>query len=169
VTRHSFALSLEKSHAQADAPWWIEVYRAAFPTLQSAVCMRHDGWAQRGGIDRVLVLGGGKTLSVDEKVRDQDWDDILLEFWSDEGRKIPGWIAKDLACDFIAYAFVPSQRCYLLPFQTLRKAWHDNRREWVNKYRIVDAENDGYTTKSVAVPIDVLMAALRDAMKIVWH
>lgn len=168
MTVHDFHESLAKSHAQANAPWWIEVYRRAFPDLEAAVNVRNDGWAQRGGIDRVLTLASGKTLHVDEKVRDADWPDILLEYWSDEGRKIRGWVAKDLACDFIAYAFVPSQTCYLLPFQTLRAAWREHCREWVGAYQRVEAQNNGYVTVSVAVPTEVLLGALRDAMVIWW-
>lgn len=164
MTVHDFRESLAKSHAQADAPWWFEVYRKAFPDLESFVCVRQDGWAQRGGIDRVLTLSSGKTLSIDEKVRYKDRDDIALEYWSDKARKIPGWVAKDLACDFIAYAFVPSGRCYLLPFQTLRRAWRENHKSWVKEHYQVVAENPGYKTISVAVPIPVLMKALGDAM-----
>ena len=47
---HQFRESLELSHQFSDAPWWMEVYRAAFPDLAAAVCVRDDGWAQRGGI-----------------------------------------------------------------------------------------------------------------------
>lgn len=166
--QHIFSESLALSHAQADAPWWFDVYRAAFPDMCSAVCVRADGWAQRGGIDRVITLSSGKTLTVDEKVRAEDWPDIALEYWSDEQRRIPGWVAKDLACDFIAYAFVPSQTCHLLPFQTLRQAWRINCREWVKKYRPVRAPNKGYVTVSVAVPTRVLLNALADAMTVTW-
>lgn len=165
---HDFQESLAKSQAQADAPWWLDVYRLAFPDLVSAVSVRDDGWAQRGGIDRVLTLRSGKTLTVDEKVREKDWPDILLEYWSDQERCILGWVAKDLACDFIAYAFVPSETCYLFPFPTLRRVWRLNHRAWVNDYREVKARNRGYTTVSVAVPTDILLAALGDAMKVVW-
>lgn len=161
---HNFEESNAKSIAQADAPWWLEIYRNAFPDLVSFACVRQDGWAQRGGIDRVLTLSSGKTLSIDEKVRYKDRDDIALEYWSNKERKVPGWIAKDLACDFIAYAFVPSGRCYLLPFQTLRRAWRDNHKQWVSEYFKVVAQNPGYQTISVAVPIPVLMEALGDAM-----
>jgi len=164
MTVHDFRESLQKAADQADAPWWLGVYRKAFPDLESCVSVREDGWAQRGGIDRVLTLKSGRTLSVDEKVRYKDRDDIALEYWSDEARKIRGWVAKDLACDFIAYAFVPSGRCYLLPFQTLRRAWRDNRKEWVRDHFRVEAENPGYKTISVAVPIAILMSALGDAM-----
>lgn len=166
---HDFRESLERSHAYADAPWWLAVYREAFQDLQSAVSVRNDGWAQRGGIDRVLTLACGRTLTVDEKVREQDWPDILLEYWSDEARKIRGWIAKPLACDFIAYAFVPSATCYLLPFQTLRRAWKINRKIWVANHRPVRAQNNGYVTVSVAVPIPILLDALSDALAIRWQ
>ena len=165
---HDFEESLAKSHAYANAPWWLDVYRLAFPDLESAVNVRNDGWAQRGGIDRVLTLSSGKTLSVDEKVREKDWPDIALEYWSDREKKISGWVAADLACDFIAYAFVPSQTCYLLPFQTLRRAWRENCKEWVGKFPKITAQNNGYETVLVGVPIPVLMKALSDAMQIHW-
>ncbi len=165
---HDFEESLAQSHAQADAPWWQEVYRQAFPGLATMVCVRNDGWAQRGGIDRVLTMHSGKTIWVDEKVREKNWPDILLEYLSDEERGSLGWVAKELACDFIAYAFIPSQTCYLLPFQTLRRAWRGNGRGWIAKYKRIPAQNKGYVTVSVAVPISVLMAALGDAMKVRW-
>ena len=140
------------------------------------VSVRKDGWAQRGGIDRVLVLGSGKTLQVDEKVRSKDYDDILLEYWSDVGRQSLGWVAKDLSCDFIAYAFVPSQRCFLLPFPILRRAWHSFGKEWIrcgeqglHGFRKVEADNGNYTTVSVAVPVDLLMSALSDSMIVTWE
>lgn len=175
---HEFSASLAKSHAQESAEWWPRVYRAAFPGLMSAVSVRQDGWAQRGGIDRVLTLASGKTLSVDEKVRYRDYDDVLLEYWSvfRDGKGVtPGWVAKDLACDYIAYAWVPSERCLLLPFQDLRRAWRKNHREWValgergtmGFFKSV-AQNDGYETVAVCVPSAVLLDAIRDAMLVSW-
>jgi hypothetical protein len=98
------------------------VYRRALPRLASAVSVRDDGWAQRGGIDRLLTLSCGRTYSVDEKVRTQAWPDILLEQWSDEARQSPGWVQKPLACDFIAYAFAPTGVCYFLPVPALQRA-----------------------------------------------
>lgn len=175
MTVHDFKTSLARSHEMEDAPWWEPVYRRAFPAFHSMMSVRRDGWAQRGGIDRVVTLKSGKTLTIDEKVRDSDWPDILLERWSDVGRKTPGWIQKDLACDFIAYAFIPSQQCYLLPFLTLRKAWIDNGREWVsfaeqrkNGFAIIDAKNRGYITQSVAVPKSELLKSLTDSMAVSW-
>ena len=166
---HDFEKSLAKSNAQVDAPWWRTVYLKAFPDLQSMVCVRNDGWAQRGGIDRVLTLASGKTLCIDEKVREKDWPDIALEYWSNAEKKVPGWVAKDLACDFIAYAFIPSQTCHLIPFQTLRAAWRKNHKIWVRTFQKIEAQNKDYTTISVCVPKDILLKALSDAMTVTWR
>jgi hypothetical protein len=165
---HDFKTSLAKSHAQTDAPWWREVYEQAFPGLVSMTCVRGDGWAQRGGIDRVLTLGSGKTHTVDEKVRDKAWPDILLEIWSDEKRRKRGWIQKELACDYIAYAFIPIATCYLLPFPTLRRAWRANGQDWIARFPRIEAKNTGYVTVSVAVPIGDLLNAMNDAMTVYW-
>lgn len=161
---HDFATSLALSHSYADAPWWLDIYRRAFPTLVTAVSVRDDGWAQRGGIDRVLTLACGRTYTVDEKVRTNDWPDILLEQWSDEARRSPGWVQKPLACDFIAYAFAPSRRCYLLPVALLQRAWRMNGRGWIEEYGQRRARNTSWTSASVPVPIAVLREAISEAM-----
>ena len=168
MTVHDFDESLAYSHSQADAPYWEVVYKKAFPNFAGMVCVRKDGWAQRGGIDRVITFKSGKTVTVDEKARKKVWPDVALERWSDEARKKPGWMQKDLACDFIAYAWVPKQRCLLLPFPTLRRAWLDNGRQWIKDHKEIRAENHKYTTVSVAVPTEILMKALQDAMLVEW-
>ncbi len=164
---HNFKDSLALSEAYSDAPWWLDVYRRAFPRLASAVSVRDDGWAQRGGIDRVLTMECGRTYSVDEKVRTKDWPDILLEQWSDEARRVAGWIQKPLACDFIAYAFAASGVCYLLPVAPLQRAWRRNGKDWVARYGTRRAQNVGYVSVGVPVPRDVLLRAIADAMIVV--
>ena len=161
---HRFRDSLALSESFTDAPWWSELYRKAFPSMVSAVSVRDDGWAQRGGIDRVITIACGRVFTVDEKVRTNDWPDILLERWSDEVRAKPGWIQKPLACDFIAYAFAPSRRCYLLPVAPLQRAWRLNGRHWIDQYGERRARNVGYCSSNVPVPIETLMGAIAAAM-----
>lgn len=166
---HDFQSSLALSNSLSDAPWWLDLYRQAFPTLVSAVSVRDDGWAQRGGIDRVLTLACGRTYTVDEKVRTNEWPDILLEEWSDEARRSPGWVLKPLACDFIAYAFAPSRRCYLLPVAPLQRAWRLHGDDWTQVYGYRRARNPGYMTACVPVPIPVLMREIMRAMVVQAH
>ena len=116
----------------------------------------------------MLTLKSGRTITVDEKVREKDWSDILLERWSDVDRKTPGWVQKQLACDYIAYAFIPSRTCYLFDTLTLQRAWRINGLDWISRYREVRAQNHGYTTVCVPVPRDVLFEAMAGAMKIQW-
>ena len=175
---HDFDKSLALSHEQEGAEWWPKVYRAAFPNLLSMVSVRQNGWAQRGGIDRVLTLNCGKTLNIDEKVRQKDYGDVLLEYWSvmRDGKGVTrGWAAKDLACDYLAYAWIPTERCLLIPFQELRRAWRAHGREWVTLglqetcgFCVVDAQNNGYVTRSVCVPESAFMDAIRESMLIRW-
>lgn len=165
---NDFRRDLAWSHSQSDAPWWEDVYRQAFPDFSAMHDVRADGWAQRGGIDRQVILCDGTVLKVDEKARRTSYDDFLLEYYSDSERRTPGWMAKPLTCDYIAYAFVPSRTCYLLPYQLLRRAWWRHRTEWVGRHRVVRAPNNGYTTVSVAVPIPVVLAALTGAMAVRW-
>jgi len=165
---HDFDDSLALSHQYSNARWWLEVYRKAFPNMRACVNVRKDGWAQRAGIDRVLTLECGRQIKIDEKVRLENWDDILLERWSDEARRIPGWIQKPLACDFIAYAFVPTCTCYLLPTLTLQRAWRLCGRDWCARHKEIRAHNPNYVTVSVAVPIAELFAAISNAMRIQW-
>ena len=75
---------------------------------------------------------------------------------------------KPLACEFIAYAFAPSQICYLLPTLTLQRAWRMHGVKWTESYGEVRAKNRGYVTVSVAVPTAELLQSMGDAMRVRW-
>jgi len=175
---HDFQESLALSHKYEDAPWWKGVYKRAFVGFRGMYSVRRDGWWQRAGIDRVILLSNSKQVLVDEKVRSHDWGDILLERWSDKARKVPGWMQKNQACDYIAYAFAPTGVCYLLPFLQLRAAWVKHGLDWIARaeseleenrgWRVVPAENKTYVTESIAVPTAVLLSALLGALRITF-
>ena len=178
----TFAERQALSQSYSAAPWWEQVYREAFPSMIDMRLVNGDGWAQRGGIDRVILLADGTHLKVDEKVREDNWPDILLEVWSDHGKRIPGWahLSKHLTCDFIAYALIPTATCYLLPYQLLRRALVRHGNDWWaacdqqrNGFRFVDAHNrDGqrtWVTRSIVVPTPVLLNAIRDALTVQWQ
>lgn len=104
---------LAYSHANANLPCWKQTYEDFFgPGITVSKPHTIDCDAQRKGVDRTVVLDGGKAYRIDEKSRREDYGDILLEYESDSGK--PGWICKPLECDYIAYA-VPGKRPYMLP------------------------------------------------------
>jgi len=176
MTTHDFKVSLTKSHEWADAPWWKEIYEQAFPgcLMQD---MRADGPWQRMGIDRRLHLPNCTTVTVDEKVRSEDWNDFLIEaysVWKPETRRQVGWI-ETASCDYLAYAFIPSRRCWLLPMRELQRVWAENRRSWWrlaahrdDGFRFTEAKNRGYITLSLAVPIPIVLDAVRDSLLFTW-
>jgi hypothetical protein len=59
---------------------------------------------------------------------------VLLEQWSDEDRRSPGWAQRPLVCQFNAHAFAPFRRCYLLPGTPLQRAWRMCGRRWLDRY-----------------------------------
>lgn len=167
---HDFTSSLAYSHAAEDLPLWEQVYRRAFWNFQGMHNHRQDGDHQRLGVDRTVVLSNGKCIAIDEKVRDVDYGDILLEYWSNEERRVPGWVCKPLLCDFIAYAVKPAGKCFLLPVPALQLAWQIHGDEWRTKWKRIEAVNrvgaGHYTTVSVGVPIKVLFPAIGSALRI---
>lgn len=160
---HDFITQLEYSEEASDAPFWDKVYRKAFPSLVNHMPCPGDFATQRDGIDRLILLNNGRVLRIDEKKRREVYQDILLEYVSNDTTKAPGWMEKNLVIDYLAYAFMPTRKVYLLDWLTLRRAWVVNRDQWKAKYRNIYAKNNGYTTKSVAVPIYVLQRAVNEA------
>lgn len=163
---HDFAESLAASHAASDLPIWEQIYRRAFPTFCAMVDHRDDGEHQRAGIDRSVILANSKQLLIDEKVRNKDYGDILLEYVSNDRFNSPGWVCKPLRADYIAYAIVPAGRCYLLPVIQLQIAWERHGELWKREFRNVPAQNNGYTTHSVAVPPERLFPAIGGALRV---
>lgn len=167
---HSFEESLAWGEEASAEPFWDAVYRKAFPDLVTISRNAANNSAQRLGIDRWIHLSSGKTLTVDEKRRKLDRQDILLEYLSNDRTNAPGWIEKDLQIDFLAYAFVESGRCYLFCWPMLRRTWIAFKEEWLHRayaedpgFRLIEARNRGYTTKSIAVPTTVLLSAVKNA------
>jgi hypothetical protein len=169
----------EQSHAfgeaAADDPLWEEFYRALFPGLVSIAKNVRGNVGQFAGIDRWLCLSSGKVLSVDEKRRSVDYGDIALEFVSNGRRHavVDGWIEKDLAIDYLAYAIIPARRCYLFPWPALRASWGRCAKEWIKAaaqerkgFKLIAAENPTYWTWSVCLPAEHLAKSVSQSLQV---
>ena len=160
---HDFDQCLEFSEAASDEPFWDAVYRKAFPSMLWHQVCNGDTNGQRRGVDRLVYLSNDSVLRIDEKKRREQYTDILLEYISVDTTGAPGWIEKDLAIDYLAYAFMPTRRVYLFDWLMLRRAWLGYGARWKQKYRNIKARNNGYHTHGVAVPIGVIQNAVADA------
>lgn len=135
-------------------PFWDEVYKKAFKNMTNHMRGKKEYCAsQINGVDRIIYLENGKTITIDEKVRTKLYSDILLEYISNDKHNTPGWMEKDLSIDYLAYAFLPNSTVYLFDWRMLKRAWDQWKDEWKKIYKIARAENLGYTTISVCVPI----------------
>jgi len=143
--------SLEASQER----FWDKVYKKAFPDMiKSEICS--DLHWQKQGVDRVIYMSSGHSIHIDEKIRRKVYNDILLEFLSNDVTGAPGWMEKSLSIDYMAYAFLPIKKVYLFPWQMLRRTWISFKEEWTNKYPTIKAQNNGYVTHSLAIPLSVL-------------
>lgn len=171
--KHDFSESLAFSHDFEDNPVWSYVYKKAFVDMVEMVSYRQDGFWQREGIDRGVVLSNTKQIFIDEKVRGRNkitgkvYDDIALEIYSNEEKKSPGWITKQLRADYIAYLIAPLGVCHLLPVVQLQAAYSANKDSWIDKYRnLIRSKNNGYTTLSIGIPVNVLYPAIGSQLRV---
>lgn len=167
IMAHNFAERLAYSEHDDDESFWLDAYRQYFPDMVTQTPIRRDCLAQRLGMDRLIVLQSGATVAIDEKKRAENWKDVLLEYIANDRSGAPGWIEKDLQIDYIAYAFMPSHKVYLLNWLLLRRAWKLNKTLWLRQYKPVPAQNDGYVTWSLPVPLGTLFYALNQAVLVV--
>lgn len=163
MTVHDFNERLRFSQMGGDETFWSAVYCKAFPSMVSHMPCPGDTVSQRMGIDRIILLANGRTLAIDEKKREKDYSDILLEYLSNDKTGAKGWIEKDLSIDYLAYAFMPSKRVYLFDWCMLQRAWSYFGNEWKRKYKPVIAKNNGYRTHSIPVPRHELLNAVSRA------
>ena len=137
-------------------------YRRVFSDLVR-IELVEDLKLQRLGIDKLLHMGNGQRIAIDEKKRRTDYGDILLELWSvyEKGKK--GWLFTSY-CHYIVYAIMPTQKVYLLPMALLRMAWKNNSVEWERNYKQIVAQNADYKTVNIAIPPSVLLPAISKEM-----
>lgn len=177
VVVHDFQERLEYSAELSDENAWVDFYKRIWPDMIAAVRIDKHSQLQKWGIDREILLPNGKRFSIDEKKREVDYGDLLVEEWSVadydpktktvlKGRKI-GWsLDKDKRCDFIAYSIPSAGKCYLLPFELTRKACEHNLDRWKKLPRAYPkaAKNKDYWTINIAVPWEYFKVAMFQQM-----
>jgi len=123
---------------------------------------------QLKGIDKTIIFNSGYEITIDEKKRRVDYNDILIELVSNKGTKRQGWLFTT-QCDYIAYAIMPKKTIYLIPTTLLKLAWVENQIKWESNYKKIEAKNKDnngreFITISIPIPIKVLLEGLQKQM-----
>lgn len=169
---HDFDACLQKSHDAHDLPIWEQMYRQAFPDMLAMHDHRDDGYWQRAGIDRSIILRSSKQILIDEKVRGTNrktgrvYTDIAIEYVSNDHTGALGWAEKPLAADYIAYAIAPKGVGYLLPVPHFQAAWRLHKDEWLKQFHNREAPNEGYKTLFCPVPVAALFRAMGQQLRL---
>lgn len=129
----------------------------------------------RNGTDYWVGRNCDRPLSIDAKVRRQDWwrrhpkeDDLALELWSVVEKEVIGWTFNERKqTDYILWLWQDTGRWCLVPFPMLCAVANDNREEWSNAYRH-DTQHTprsngypgGYHSECIFVPRNVVWRAI---------
>lgn len=122
----------------------------------------YDKERQLKGIDVVIHFLNGHSINIDEKIRRGEWNDIVIEVYSDKNKKKKGWIFGKHT-DYICYYF-ESGRLYLFPYLLLQSYFFNQIIPNYQDYKTIDAVNQHYTTLSVIVPFHQLFTGLKAEM-----
>ena len=118
----------------------------------------------RTGTDWWVELRTSKHLSVDCKVRAEDWasksaqDDLALETWSVLESEVVGWTRdRDKRTDYVLWLWTDTGRWCLVPFPMLCRAFEINWRSWKEQYKTARqftprTGGRGYHSECVFVP-----------------
>jgi hypothetical protein len=160
---HEFQRDLEWSTRSAAEMLWERVWTQHFGIRLRHMLAVGDLELQRAGVDRILVLRDSAIL-VDEKERRSDFDDVLLEVYSRHyanGHRVDGWAIDDSkVTHLIAYAVPRRGLCWVFEAPVLRQVTRKNMDTWHEQFggwKV--AQNRHYSTLSLAVPTDILLAA----------
>lgn len=124
----------------------------------------------RTGTDWWVEHASGRHLSVDCKVRDEDWaakakpqDDLALEIWSVVERQKIGWTRDSRKrCDYVLWLWKDTRRWVLVPFAMLCAVFTEHVDMWRQQYRCAQqfTSDGGYHSECVFVPRRVVWAAI---------
>jgi hypothetical protein len=142
------------------------VYQSYFLDLIGTIRVPWEQAAvQQSGVDRIVNLPN-KTLYVEEKIRLKHYNDVWLEYTSNDQSNSLGWVERDLNIDYLLYAFLESKTAYFFDWRKLKKAWNANKERWIELYKAPPAKNKGYSSLGCAIPIGVLQKAMAQQSKI---
>jgi len=169
IKLHNFFINKGKAEQHTQ-----DVNRALFQLFPflSEITQCEDIDLDKRGVDKILKLlffDSGKMITInviiDEKIRFEDYGDILLEEWSNKEKRIAGWACRKKITDFILFYWPPTGRLIILPFLLLQAIYVKNYKKWRKLYGTKEAENKNYVTTNIPVPTEIIMSEMINIMQ----
>ncbi len=166
---YDFDQELKASEGVAVGSTVAEILLAQLPSALNAH-KAHDH-NDRQGTDWWVEMRAGHFVSVDCKIRKQDWlakgkDDLALETWSVVEKRKVGW-TRDVnkRTDYVLWLWKDTGRFVLIPFQMLLRVFESHWQVWRKKYqcnvqKTVRGGGREYHSECVFVPRKDLWAAI---------
>lgn len=156
VADHGFQRKLKES--MQHLPRVREVLRRRLLAIDVEVADEAD---DRYGIDYWATLTSGERVGVDLKVRDQEYDDLLIETISNTSTRQVGWtIDPTKRTDFVLYLWPESEQ--LISYPQLRAAATENAERWTVIGKGGESTTDGgtYRTRWLALKDAEILAGM---------
>lgn len=162
---YSFYDQLHRSQGNHSGQGIDAILLHAIPGAVAVYPAHHSN--DRHGTDYWVEHARGHHLSVDVKVRAEDWaaaDDLALETWSVVERQKIGW-TRDAAkrTDYVLWFWQDTGRWCLVPFAMLCAVFQEHWQAWAASYPVHEQftpEFGGYHSQCVFVPRDVVWEAI---------
>ena len=166
---YEFKKDLATSQAEQAAAGWYKIYELMFRDFNNMAEVK-DRALQAKQVDRILLLDNGAELRIEEKVDKYDNQRIALEMWADTEHSRAGWLSKPSLAHWIAYKKVALGECLFLPPNALKNAYMANKEKWGEKanleiedFKVGRAQNKGYSSINLLVPIKELLKTVKEA------
>lgn len=121
-----------------------------------------NGDNDRNGTDWWIEHCSGRHLSVDAKVREEDYaprgkDDLAIETWSNVERGVIGWTRNETKrTDYVLWLWIDTKRWCLVPFAMLCRVTKELWSVWLSQHQTArqytPTTHGGYHSECVFVP-----------------
>jgi hypothetical protein len=113
-----------------------------------------DDPRQKEGIDRIITRQDGTKHNIDEKIRAEHYDDILVEITANTNTGSKGWAVDDTKkTDFIVYV---TDYIYVVKYKKLREFVISNLDDLMKTCSVITSDNSSYDTENLIIPYSMI-------------
>jgi hypothetical protein len=148
--------NLNQSNRDQKHPKIQEVIRTMFPGCTQIEYHDDDLEKQAVGVDASVFTEEEYQVEIKLRYRNSRsgrvYDDLLIEYVSNDVSDAPGWIEKETHSDYFLYLIPEGGRGYKLPVGAMQAIWRHLGEKWKRAYKTLKAPNRQYNTLNVPVP-----------------